>query len=198
MSKWTSKWVKTRHLIILVRLNWMVNFMFLGESTHKVPRSVSWLNRKSTGNGPEVNLISCSDVKNKRMWIDKNWRFGFWIRWRCMRNIQFSWGKNHAMFCIFWEPEMCQVNYICYVRGSLILWAPSDKTEHFFNSAMMEPLQKRMHQQHTVTIQRHWVTLKVLRLLLEVGMNPTIERKYLILQIINGQRLLITHIIKCK
>ena len=62
----------------------------------------------------------------------------------------------------------------------------------------MEPHQKRMHQQHTVIIQRHWETLKVLRLLLEVGMSPTIERKYLILQIINGQKLLITHIIKCK
>ena len=62
----------------------------------------------------------------------------------------------------------------------------------------MEPHQKRMHQQHTVIILRHWVTLKVLLLLLEVGTNPTIEPKYLILQIINGQRLLITHIIKCK
>ena len=65
-------------------------------------------------------------------------------------------------------------------------------------SAMMERHQKRMHPQHTVTIQHRWLTLMVRRLLLEVGTIQTTELKYSTLKIINGQRLLTTHIIKCK
>ena len=65
-------------------------------------------------------------------------------------------------------------------------------------SVMMELHQKRMHQQHTATIQHRLLTLKAHRLLLEVGTTLIIEPKYLTLKITNGRKLQTTHIIKCK
>ena len=65
-------------------------------------------------------------------------------------------------------------------------------------SVMMERHQKRMHQQHTATIQHRLLTLKAHRLLLEVGTTLITEPKYLTLKITNGLKLQTTHIIKCK